>query len=444
MADENLTPRVPPHSEEAEQSVLGSMLIDRDAVNVAVENLTQEDFYNLRHGEIFGAMVDLYHENRAVDLVTLKNQLEQKGKLEAAGDMKYLSQIAAAVPNSVHIKNYVQIVKDKSLYRKFIQLGNQVMAEGYSTETPIDVLSEEVEQKVFRILQNKGNEDFSHIRDVLLETFDDIERIAKSEGEITGIPTGFVDLDYRTSGLQPSDLVLVGARPSMGKTAFALNVVQHAAVRKHKCSAIFSLEMSKKQLVNRMLSCEAGVESEKLRSGKLEDSDWEKLAMALAPLSEAPIYIDDTPGITLAEMRSKCRKLKLDKGLDLIMIDYLQLMSGSGRNGDNRQQEISDISRGLKALAREMQAPVVALSQLSRALEARADHRPMLSDLRESGAIEQDADVVMFLYRDEYYHPETEDKNIAEIIIAKQRNGPTGTVKLAWLGQYTKFANLQF
>ena len=444
MADENLTPRVPPHSEEAEQSVLGSMLMDRDAVNVAVENLSQEDFYNLRHGEIFGAMVDLYHENRAVDLVTLKNQLEQKGKLEAAGDMKYLSQIAAAVPNSVHIKNYVQIVKDKSLYRKFIQLGNQVMAEGYSTETPIDVLSEEVEQKVFRILQNKGNEDFSHIRDVLLETFDDIERIAKSEGEITGIPTGFVDLDYRTSGLQPSDLVLVGARPSMGKTAFALNVVQHAAVRKHKCSAIFSLEMSKKQLVNRMLSCEAGVESEKLRSGKLEDSDWEKLAMALAPLSEAPIYIDDTPGITLAEMRSKCRKLKLDKGLDLIMIDYLQLMSGSGRNGDNRQQEISDISRGLKALAREMQAPVVALSQLSRALEARADHRPMLSDLRESGAIEQDADVVMFLYRDEYYHPETEDKNIAEIIIAKQRNGPTGTVKLAWLGQYTKFANVQF
>lgn len=445
MADENLTPRVPPHSEEAEQSVLGSMLIDRDAVNVAVENLSQEDFYNLRHGEIFGAMVDLYHENRAVDLVTLKNQLEQKGKLEAAGDMKYLSQIAAAVPNSVHIKNYVQIVKDKALYRKFIQLGNQVMAEGYSTETPIDVLSEEVEQKVFRILQNKGNEDFSHIRDVLLETFDDIERIAKSEGEITGIPTGFVDLDYRTSGLQPSDLVLVGARPSMGKTAFALNVVQHAAVRKHKCSAIFSLEMSKKQLVNRMLSCEAGVESEKLRSGKLEDSDWEKLAMALAPLSEAPIYIDDTPGITLAEMRSKCRKLKLDKGLDLIMIDYLQLMSGgSGRMGDSRQQEISDISRGLKALAREMQVPVVALSQLSRALEARADHRPMLSDLRESGAIEQDADVVMFLYRDEYYHPETEDKNIAEIIIAKQRNGPTGTVKLAWLGQYTKFANLQF
>ncbi len=245
--------------------------------------------------------------------------------------------------------------------------------------------------------------------------------------------------------MQPSDLVLVGARPSMGKTAFALNVVQHAAVRKHKCSAIFSLEMSKKQLVNRMLSCEAGVESEKLRSGKLEDSDWEKLAMALAPLSEAPIYIDDTPGITLAEMRSKCRKLKLDKGLDLIMIDYLQLMSGgSGRMGDSRQQEISDISRGLKALAREMQAPVVALSQLSRALEARADHRPMLSDLRESGAIEQDADVVMFLYRDEYYHPETEDKNIAEIIIAKQRNGPTGTVKLAWLGQYTKFANLQF
>ena len=442
MADENLVPRIPPHSEEAEQSVIGSILIDHDAVSVAAENLKAEDFYNLRHKEIFEAILDLYQEGRAVDLVTLKSQLERRGKLEAAGDMKYLTQIAAAVPNSVHIRQYVKIVKDKALYRKFIQLGNQVLAQSFSTETPIEELSEHVEKEVFGILQNRGSEDFAHIKDVLMESFDDIEKIAQNGGELAGISTGFIDLDQKTAGLHPSDLVLVGARPSMGKTAFGLNVVQNAAVKGGKICAVFSLEMSKKQIVNRMLACEAGVDMEHLRSGNMTDQDWERLVEALGPLSEAEVYIDDTGGITLAEVRSKCRKLKIEHGLDIVMIDYLQLMSGSGRSGDNRQQEISEISRGLKTLARELSVPVIALSQLSRALEARADHRPMMSDLRESGAIEQDADVIIFLYRDEYYHPDSEDKNIAEIIIAKQRNGPVGTVKLRYDGQYTRFSNL--
>ncbi len=442
MADENLVPRVPPHSEEAEQSVIGSILIDHDAVGVAAENLKPEDFYNLRHKEIFEAILDLYHEGRAVDLVTLKSQLEQRGKLEAAGDMKYLSQVATAVPNSVHIRQYVKIVKDKALYRRFIQLGNQVLQQSFSTETPIEQLSENVEKQVFSILQNRGSQDFSHIKDVLMESFDDIEKIAANGGTVAGISTGFVDLDQKTAGLHPSDLVIVGARPAMGKTAFGLNLVQNAAVKGGKTCAVFNLEMSKKQIVNRMLACEAGVSMEHIRSGNMTDQDWEKLVEALGPLSEAPIYIDDTGGITFSEVRSKCRKLKIEHGLDLVMIDYLQLMSGSGRAGDNRQQEISEISRGLKMMARELDVPVIALSQLSRTLESRADHRPMMSDLRESGANEQDADVIIFLYRDEYYHPDSEDKNIAEIIIGKQRNGPVGTVKLRYDGEYTRFSNL--
>lgn len=442
MADENLVPRVPPHSEEAEQSVIGSILIDHDAVGVAAENLKPEDFYNLRHKEIFEAILDLYHAGRAVDLVTLKSQLEQRGKLEAAGDMKYLSQVATAVPNSVHIRQYVKIVKDKALYRRFIQLGNQVLQQSFTTETPIEQLSENVEKQVFSILQNRGSQDFSHIKDVLMESFDDIEKIAANGGTVAGISTGFVDLDQKTAGLHPSDLVIVGARPAMGKTAFGLNLVQNAAVKGGKTCAVFNLEMSKKQIVNRMLACEAGVSMEHIRSGNMTDQDWEKLVEALGPLSEAPIYIDDTGGITFSEVRSKCRKLKIEHGLDLVMIDYLQLMSGSGRAGDNRQQEISEISRGLKMMARELDVPVIALSQLSRTLESRADHRPMMSDLRESGAIEQDADVIIFLYRDEYYHPDSEDKNIAEIIIGKQRNGPVGTVKLRYDGEYTRFSNL--
>ena len=444
MPEEARVPRVPPHSEEAEQSVLGSMMMDHDAVNAAVENLTPEDFYNVRHSEIFRAMVDLNREGRDIDLVTVKDRLQASGKLEAAGDMRYLTEIAAAVPSSYHIKNYIRIVRERALYRRYISLGNEILGSAYGMEPSIEDLSENVEKRVFGILQNRNTEDFVHIRDVLVQSFDQIEQVSKNKGEVIGVPSGFVDLDRKTAGFHGSDLILVGARPSMGKTAFGLNVVQYAAVRKKKTCAVFSLEMSRVQVVNRMLSCESGVEMEKFRSGGMEDRDWQNLAEALAPLSEAPIYIDDTPGITVAEIRSKCRKLKLEHGLDLIMIDYLQLISGGSRASEGRQIEVSEISRNLKALAREMDCPVIALSQLSRALEARSDHRPMLSDLRESGAIEQDADLVIFLYRDEYYHPDTEDKNIAEVIIAKQRNGSVGTVKLAYLNQYTKFVNLQF
>ena len=444
MPEEARVPRVPPHSEEAEQSVLGSMMMDHDAVNAAVENLTPEDFYNVRHSEIFRAMVDLNREGRDIDLVTVKDRLQASGKLEAAGDMRYLTEIAAAVPSSYHIKNYIRIVRERALYRRYISLGNEILGSAYGMEPSIEDLSENVEKKVFGILQNRNTEDFVHIRDVLVQSFDQIELVSKNKGEVIGVPSGFVDLDRKTAGFHGSDLILVGARPSMGKTAFGLNVVQYAAVRKKKTCAVFSLEMSRVQVVNRMLSCESGVEMEKFRSGGMEDRDWQNLAEALAPLSEAPIYIDDTPGITVAEIRSKCRKLKLEHGLDLIMIDYLQLISGGSRANEGRQIEVSEISRNLKALAREMDCPVIALSQLSRALEGRSDHRPMLSDLRESGAIEQDADLVIFLYRDEYYHPDTEDKNIAEVIVAKQRNGSVGTVKLAYLSQYTKFVNLQF
>ena len=444
MPEDKMIPRVPPHSEEAEQSVLGSMLMDREAASLGAELLKPEDFYNQRHAEIFEALHDLYREGREADLVTLKSQLEKRGRLEAAGDMKYISQIAAAVPNSAHIRQYIKIVKDNALYRRFIRLGNQILEESFSTGASIEDLSDHVEEKVFKILQDRGSSDFVHIRDVLMESFADIEKAAANGGELVGIPTGYTDLDSKTAGMQPSDLILVGARPSMGKTAFGLNIVQNVAVKKGLSCAVFSLEMSKKQIVNRFLACQAGVNMEKLRTGHMEDRDWERLVEALGPLSEAPIYIDDTGGITLAELRSKSRKLKIEKGLDLIMIDYLQLMSGgsNSRSSDNRQNEIAEISRGLKKLARELDVPIIALSQLSRSLEGRADHRPMLSDLRESGAIEQDADVVMFLYRDEYYHPDTEEKNVAEVIIAKQRNGPTGTIKLRYDGPYTRFSNL--
>jgi replicative DNA helicase len=326
--------------------------------------------------------------------------------------------------------------------RRLIKASNEITAKSYEGDEKIDNIMSFAEKQIFDIIQNKHTEDFSHINQIVIDSIDKIEYAHQTKGGVTGVPTGFVDLDYKTAGLQPSDLVLVAARPSMGKTAFALNVIQGAAIKHKKSVAVFSLEMSKDQLVSRMLCAEAMVDSQKARTGALEKEDWDRLARAIPNIASSNIFIDDTPGINVMEMRAKCRRLKLEKGLDLIMIDYLQLMSGNGKN-DSRQQEISEISRSLKALAREMSAPVIALSQLSRACETRADHRPMLSDLRESGAIEQDADVVMFLYRDEYYHPDTEKKNVGEVIIAKQRNGPTGTVELIWLGQYTKFANMQ-
>nr|WP_330408016.1 replicative DNA helicase [Vallitalea guaymasensis] len=433
---------LPPYSLEAEQSVIGSMILDREAIATGSESLMPDDFYQPDLKVIFEAIIDLYNKNKAVDLVTLENKLKDEGVLDQIGGINYLSKLAVAVPTSAHIKNYAQIVKEKAVLRKLIKTSREIIDESYDGKNKLEDVLNGAEEKIFNIMQDRRTEEFSSIKDLVVPTLNKIETIHKNQGKVTGIPTGFIDLDYKTAGLQPSDLVLIAARPSMGKTAIALNMAQHAAIKENAATAIFSLEMSKEQLVNRLLCSEAMVDAQKVRTGDLEDEDWAKIASGSSVLSNAPIYIDDTPGITVSEMKAKCRKLKLEKGLDLILIDYLQLMSGNGKT-ESRQQEISEISRSLKALAREMEAPVVALSQLSRACESRADHRPMLSDLRESGAIEQDADVVMFLYRDEYYNPESEAKNQGELIIAKQRNGPTGTIHLVWMGQYTKFASME-
>lgn len=434
--------RIPPHSIEAEQSVLGSMIMDHDAVIVASEILRASDFYRPDHAQIFAAIMELYTSGNPIDLITIQDKLVQHGALEQVGGLSYIADLASSVPTSAHIKQYAKIVQEKATLRKLIKVSTDISAKSYEGEEPLDNIMNFAEKSIFDVLQNKKTDDFTGIDEIVLTSIEKIEEAHKSKGGITGIETGFIDLDHRTAGLQPSDLVLVAARPSMGKTAFSLNIIQTAGIKNKKSVAVFSLEMSKDQLVSRMLCAEAMVDSQKARTGMLEPGDWERIGQSLPNITSSRIFIDDTPGINVMDMRAKCRRLKMEKGLDLIMIDYLQLMSGVG-DGASRQQEISDISRSLKALAREMQAPVIALSQLSRACEQRTDHRPMLSDLRESGAIEQDADVVMFLYRDEYYHPDTEKKNVGEVIIAKQRNGPTGTVELAWLGQYTKFANLQ-
>jgi len=440
--DESIVTRVPPHNIEAEQSVLGAIIMDIDAVGIASEIITASDFYRPDHRQIYEAIMELYNKSEPIDLVTIQNRLIEKGILEQIGGLGYITQLATFVPTSAHIKQYAKIVESKSVLRKLIKASSEISAKSFEAQDNIDEIVNYAEKQIFDIMQDKHTEDFSPLSEVLVTSLEKIEAAYMNKGQITGIASGFTDLDYRTAGFQPSDLILVAARPSMGKTAFALNVAQHVAIKQGKKVALFSLEMSKDQLVNRMLCSEAMVDAQKIRTGSLDNEDWKKIARAIGPLSAADIYIDDTPGITMMEVRAKCRRLKLEQGLDFIMIDYLQLMSGAGKS-ESRQQEISEISRSLKGLAREMDAPVVALSQLSRACEARADHRPMLSDLRESGAIEQDADVVMFLYRDEYYHPDTEQKNIGEVIISKQRNGPTGTTELMWLGQYTRFVNLQ-
>lgn len=438
---EEITKRVPPQSLEAEQSVIGSMIMDREAIESVKDSLNDEDFYHPDLKIIYEIIVGLYNANKPVDLVTLQSALQDRDVLDQVGGVEYLSKLAMAVPTSAHAKHYALIVKEKSTLRKVIKASQDIMADAYDGSQAVDGVLNSAEESIFNIVQNRDSGEFASIAELVNPMLTRLELLTKNQGAVTGIATGFLDLDYKMAGMQPSDLVLVAARPSMGKTAFALNVVQHAAVHEKKICAMFSLEMSKDQLLNRMVCSEAMVDSQKVRTGDLQDDDWTKISMGAVILAESPIYVDDTPGITIAEIRAKCRKLKMEHGLDLIMIDYLQLMSGNGK-AQSREQEISEISRGLKALAREMDAPVVALSQLSRACESRADHRPMLSDLRESGAIEQDADVVMFLYRDEYYHPDSEQKNQAELIIAKQRNGPTGTVHLVWIGQYTKFKNM--
>lgn len=442
--DEALIKRVPPHSIEAEQSVVGAMLMDRDAITVAAEIVCGDDFYQKAYGVIFDSVVELFNEGKPVDLITLQNRLREKAVPEEISSLEFVRDLVTAVPTSANVKYYAEIVSEKATLRRLIKMNEAIADECYQGQEPLEAILERTEKQVFELVQNRGgNGEYVPIKQVVLNALEKIEKASKSKGTVTGIPTGFIDLDYKTSGLQPSDLILVAARPSMGKTAFVLNIAQYVAFHKNMCTAIFSLEMSKEQLVNRLFSLESRVDAQALRTGNLSDADWEKLVEGAGIIGDSELIIDDTPGISISEMRSKCRKYKLEHDLKLIIIDYLQLMSGSGRSTDSRQQEISDISRSLKALARELNVPVVALSQLSRAVEQRPDHRPMLSDLRESGAIEQDADVVMFIYRDDYYNKDTELKGISEIIIAKQRNGPIGTVNLAWLPEYTKFANLE-
>ena len=442
MMEEAVLKRVLPHSVEAEQSVIGSMILDREAIVVASELITGEDFYNKQYGVLFETMVELNDQGSAVDMVTLQNRLKEKDVPPEVSSLEFVRDLLTIVPTSANIKYYANIVAEKSTLRKLIRLNEEIANTCYAGKESLEFILEDTEKRVFQLVQKRNTGDFVPIRQVVMNAMDKIEAASRNNGAVTGIPTGFIDLDYRTAGMQPSDLVLIAARPSMGKTAFVLNIAQHVAFRQNKTVAIFSLEMSKEQLVNRMFSLESRVDAQHLRTGQLNDQEWEKLIESAGVIGRSNLIIDDTPGISIAELRSKCRKFKLEHNLSMIIIDYLQLMSGSGRS-DSRQQEISDISRSLKAVARELSVPVLALSQLSRAVEQRPDHRPMLSDLRESGAIEQDADVVMFIYRDDYYNHDTEKKDVAEIIIAKQRNGPIGTIELAWLPMYTKFANVQ-
>ena len=441
MADE-LLKRVMPNNVEAEQSVIGAMLMDRDAITIASEILTVDDFYQKQYGILFEAMVELYTENVPVDLITLQNRLKEKDVPPEISSLEFVRDMITKVPTSVNVGTYAKIVSEKAALRRLIRVNEEIASACYTGKDSVEEIMEDTEKKIFQVLQRKTNDEFVPIKDVVLNALDKIEAASRMKGSVTGMPTGFIDLDYKTSGFQPSDLILIAARPSMGKTAFVLNIAEYMAFRSNETVAIFSLEMSKEQLVNRLFALESRVDSQILRTGNLSDNDWSSLIEAAGVIGRSNLIIDDTPGISVSELRSKCRKYKLEHNLGIIMIDYLQLMQGS-RKSESRQQEISDISRSLKEIARELQVPVVALSQLSRAVEQRPDHRPMLSDLRESGAIEQDADVVMFLYRDDYYNHDTEKKDVAEVIIAKQRNGPIGTVELAWLPRYTKFANMK-
>lgn len=440
--EENVIKRILPHSIEAEQSVIGSMLMDREAIVVASELISGEDFYNKQYGVLYETMIELNDAGSPVDLVTLQNKLKEKDVPPEVSSLEFVRDLITAVPTSANIKYYANIVAEKATLRRLIRLNEEIANNCYAGKESLEYILDDTEKRVFQLVQKRSTEDFVPIRQIVMNAIDKIETAARNKGSVTGIPTGFTDLDYRTAGMQPSDLILVAARPSMGKTAFELNLAQYMAFKKNLTVALFSLEMSKEQLVNRMFSLESNVDAQKLRTGQLNDQEWERLIESAGTIGKSKLIIDDTPGISIAELRSKCRKYKLEHDLSIIMIDYLQLMTGSGRS-ESRQQEISDISRSLKALARELNVPVVALSQLSRAVEQRPDHRPMLSDLRESGAIEQDADVVMFLYRDDYYNHDSDKKGISEVIIAKQRNGPIGTVELAWLPEYTKFANLE-
>ena len=435
--------KVPPHDVEAEQAVLGSMLTDKDAVISAIEVLKEDDFYRTDNKSIYEAIMNLYNRAEPIDIITVKAELESLGKFEQVGGLEYLASLPDKVPTTANAMKYIKIVEEKSTLRNLIKTANEIIELGYDPTEDVSDIMEGAEKKIFNIMQNNDKKSYAPIKDILVESFTQLEELYNRKQHITGVPSGFTELDYKTAGFHGSDLVLIAARPAMGKSAFALNIATNAAVRANVPVAIFSLEMSKEQMVNRILCSEAMVDSNKVRTGKLEEDDWTKLAGSIGPLSDAEIYIDDTPGISVMEIRAKCRKLKLEKNIGMVVIDYLQLVQGSNKRNGSREQEISEISRSLKILAKELNVPVIALSQLSRAVEQRPDHRPMLSDLRESGAIEQDADIVMFLYRDDYYNKDSEKKDIAEVIIAKHRGGSLGTVELLWLGSYTKFVNLE-
>ncbi|GGF94056.1 replicative DNA helicase [Paenibacillus abyssi] len=434
--------RVPPQNLEAEQAVLGAVLLQGEALITAMERVRSEDFYSVPHQLIFEAMIELGENSQPIDLVTLTAYLQDRQQLEEIGGVSYLAKLVGGVPTAANVDYYAQIVEEKSMLRRLIRTATQIVSNGYAAAEDVGMLLNEAEQKIMELSNRRASSGFISIRDVLMEVFERVEHLYSQKGGATGIPSGFTDLDKMTSGFQRNDLIIVAARPSVGKTAFALNIAQNVGVRARETVAIFSLEMSAAQLVQRMICAESNVDAGRMRTGYLEGDDWEKLTMAIGSLSEAEIYIDDTPGITVADIRAKCRRLKKEKGLGMILIDYLQLIQGRGKAGENRQQEVSEISRTLKQIARELEVPVIALSQLSRGVEQRQDKRPMMSDLRESGSIEQDADIVAFLYRDDYYDKESEKKNIIEIIIAKQRNGPVGTVELAFLKNYNKFVSL--
>ena len=435
--------RTPPQNIEAEQAVLGAIFIDDQALVTATESLTPEDFYRASHQRIFTVMLNVSQRGEPVDLVTVTSELQTKKWLEEVGGVTYLSDLANAVPTASNVRYYSEIVEEKSLLRRLIRVATNIATEGYAADEEVSTILNDAEKTILEVSQKKNAGAFIPIKDVLVDAFDNIEMLQNREGDITGIPSGFSELDTITAGFQRNDLIIVAARPSVGKTAFALNISQNVATKTDENVAIFSLEMGAEQLVMRMLCAEGNIDAQRLRTGKLEEEDWQKLTMAMGSLSKAGIYIDDTPGIKVNDIRAKCRRLKQERGLGMIMIDYLQLIQGDARSGEGRQQEVSEISRSLKGLARELEVPVIALSQLSRGVESRQDKRPMMSDIRESGSIEQDADIVAFLYRDDYYDQESEKKDIIEIIIAKQRNGPVGTVELAFVKEYNKFVNLE-
>ncbi len=435
--------KIPPNDIEAEQAVIGSMLTDQEAVISAIERLKEDAFYREDNRLIYSAILNLYNKAEPIDIITLKSELQSMGVFEKVGGLEYIAELPEKVPTTANAQKYINIVEEKYVLRNLIKTANEIIDLGYEQTEDVENIMDDAEKKIFNLMQDRNQKGYSPLKDILIDSFAELEQLYNQKKHVTGVPSGFTDLDNRTAGFHNSDLILIAARPAMGKSAFSLNIATNAAMKANVPVAIFSLEMSKEQMTNRILASEAMVDSNKIRSGKLDDSDWAKVAETLGPLSEAPIYIDDTPGISIMEIRAKCRKLKLEKNIGLVVIDYLQLVAGTGKRNGSREQEISEISRSLKILAKEINVPVIALSQLSRAPEQRPDHRPMLADLRESGAIEQDADIVMFLYRDDYYNENSEKKNVAEVILAKHRSGSTGTVELMWLGNYTKFANIE-